>query len=103
MAEQRKKKTQFRLVFRRSNTLTTIVVVAAVTMCLLALLALKIGTAETRSRAAELRAEAAMLEDQQDRLELYIRELGTVQGIILIAQEKLGLVDPDTIVLTPEN
>ena len=49
-----------------------------------------------------LRQEAILLEQEQQRLELYISELGTVQGILRIAQERLGLVEPGSVIIQPE-
>ena len=56
----------------------------------------------TRDAAEELRQEAIGLEQEQSRLERYIQELGTIQGIIRLAQEKLGLIEPDSVIIQPE-
>ena len=101
MTEQKSKRPRFRFVLRRSKPLTTIVVVSAVVLCLLTIFVLKVQVAETNGKLDHLRAEAAALENDHSRLELYIREMGTVQGVILMAREKLGLVSPDTVILSP--
>lgn len=93
---------RFRLVFRRSRTLTKCVVLATVVLCMAALLALRGAILDTRNETEVLRAQAAELEWENSKLNQYIAELGTVQGITRIAQEELGLANPNVIVLKPE-
>ena len=87
---------------RRSSTITKVVVVIAVILSIAALLMLHFAIVSTRDTAESLRQEAIGLEQEQSRLELYIRELGTIQGIIRLAQEKLGLIEPGTVIIQPE-
>ncbi len=91
-----------KLVRCRSSKVTIVVVLVAVVLSMVALLALNsaIGTAE--ASAEDLRFQAFQLEQENSRLEYYISELGTVQGIIRIAQEKLGLIDPNSVIIQPE-
>ena len=91
-----------KLARKRSRTVTKIVVLAAVILSIVALLTLAVTIQLTRHETGELQAEAAQLEDVNSRLELYIEELGTVRAIIRIAQEELGLVDADSIIIQPE-
>lgn len=91
-----------KVVYRRSTALTKIVVAAAVVLSIAAILTLNAATDNTRQQTETLRQEAILLEAEQHRLELYIRELGTVQGIMRIAQERLGLVEPDSVIIQPE-
>ena len=81
--------------------LTTITVIAVV-LCIAALIMLQTAIVSTQDAAEELRQEAIGLEQEQSRLELYIQELGTVRGIIRLAQEKLGLIEPDSVIIQPE-
>ena len=91
-----------KLVFRRSRPLTKIVVLAAVVLSILALMALRGAILTTRENTEDLRSQAIELEQENSRLEQYIKELGTIRGIIRIAQEKLGLIEPDSIIIQPE-
>ena len=91
-----------KLVYRRSRPLTKIVVLAAVVLSILALMALRSAILTTREKTEDLRAQAIELEQENSRLEQYIEELGTIRGIIRIAQEKLGLIEPDSIIIQPE-
>ena len=90
------------LKYRRSSTLTKVVVLITVVLSLAALLMLGYAIDTTQSATEELRQEAIGLEQEQSRLELYIRELGTVQCIIRLAQEKLGLIEPGSVIIQPE-
>ena len=50
-----------------------------------------------------LRHQAAQLEQENSQLEQDIDSLGSLDSLQQIAKDELGLVDPDTVVLQPEN
>ncbi len=56
----------------------------------------------TRKDTEDLRQQAIALEQEQHLLEQYKKETGTIQEVIRIAMERLGLVEPDSIVIQPE-
>lgn len=87
-----------RLVYQRSQTLTKVVVLVALVLSMAALLTLGIARRDAEKRTAELLEQARQLEQENNQLERYIDELGTVQSVERIAAEELGLVDPDTVV-----
>lgn len=91
-----------RVVCRRSRILTKVVVLVAVLLSIATLTTLLLAIHSTRSQTESLRAEAAQLEHENSRLELYIQELGTIKGIIRIAQEELGLIEPGSVIIQPE-
>ena len=91
-----------KVVYRKSTALTKIVIAAAVVLSIAAILTLNAATENTRQQTEQLRQEAILLESEQQRLEQYIRELGTVPGIMRIARERLGLAEPDSIIIQPE-
>ncbi len=66
-----------------------------------ALLALGNLRADADAQVQALREQAARLEQENDRLEAQIEDLGSVDSIQDIARDELGLVDPDTAVLQP--
>lgn len=47
----------------------------------------------------ELRAQASQVEYENELLKQYTQELGSVKGVERIAQEELGMVSPDTILI----
>ena len=91
-----------KVVRRRSRLLTKVVVLAAVLLSVATLLTLLLVIQSTRAQTETLKTEAVQLNRENSRLELYIQELGTIKGIIRIAQEELGLIEPDSIILDPE-
>ena len=88
--------------YRRSSAVTKVVILIAVVLSVAALLMLHFAIGTTQDAAEEMRQEAIGLEQEQSRLERYIEELGTIQGIIRLAQEKLGLIEPDSVIIQPE-
>lgn len=56
----------------------------------------------TRQDVEDLRQQAIVLEQEQRQLEQYEKEKGTIQEVIRIAMERLGLIEPDSIIIQPE-
>lgn len=92
-----------KLVYKRSSNVTKIVVLCAIVICTAALLILGGAIRDAEARTDALRAQASRLEQENNRLSSLIDSLGTVAGIEQIAREELGLVDPDSVIITPSN
>lgn len=103
MAGRRNPFSRIRLVYRRSSTLLKCVVLTTIVLSTICLMVLRGAILEEQDKAEDLRKEAAQLEQKNKRLEQYMSELGTVEGIKNIAFDRLDLVDPDTIIFQPEN
>jgi len=101
MAKQTNPFRRFRLIYRPSSPLLKCVVLAAIVLSTAAILVLRSNLLSTIDQTERLRAEAAALEQENRRIAGYIAEIGTVQSVKRLAEEKLGLVDPDSIFLTP--
>lgn len=93
---------RIRLKYRRSSTLVKCMVLAMVVVCTAALLTLRFALLDTKQQLSDKRNEAAALEQENKALERSIAQLGSVQSVIELAGELLDLVDPDTVILTPE-
>ena len=89
---------RFQLQYRRTSTLNKVVIAAAVVLSSLTLLSLRLVRVEAEEKLADLRQQAAILDQRNDELRRDIDELGTTDSVRKIAQEELGLVDPDTII-----
>ena len=74
----------------------------ALVLSMAALLMLHGAIDATRKDTEELRQQAIALEQEQHQLEQYEKEKGTIQEVIRIAMERLGLVEPDSVVIQPE-
>ena len=93
---------RIRLVYQRSSTLLKCVVLAALLLSSAALLAMGHAIAQTRAETEAQRAQAAALEQENQNLEDAIDDLGSVDSVKDIAGKELGLVDPDTVIIEPE-
>lgn len=102
MAATQKKKRRVKIVFRHSSTLLKCVILAAIVLSTAAILILRSEIGRTKQEYDDLRGQAAQQEQKKLRLEDYIKEHGTVEGIKRYAGEVLGLVDPDTTFYDPE-
>ena len=92
---------RIRLVYRRSSTLLKCVVLGTIVVCTAALLVLRATLADQQQQQEDLRNQAAILEEENRELENRIDDLGSVQSVEQIAQDELGLVNPDTVILNP--
>lgn len=91
-----------KVVRRKSSTLTRIVIVTAIALSMAALLTLHSAIEHTRRSTEALRQEAISLEQEKQKLDGYRSEQGTLQEIFRIAQEKLGLTSPDSVIIQPK-
>ena len=87
-----------KVVVRPSTPLLKIAVIALIVLSMAALLALSWVRSGINARTEDMRQEAAQLIDENAELETKINDLGSVQSVQDIAQEELGLVDPDTVI-----
>ena len=71
--------------------------------CLVTALTLGIAIFTVQQRIETLRQKAAELQSDNALLQQYIDDLDSVQGIERIAFEILGLINPDTIIIDPQN
>lgn len=92
---------RIRLVYRRSSTALKLLVLSMVVFCTVALIVLGVGIHHTKTQTEQMRQQAAQLEQENSDLEERISELGSVQSVIRIAREMLGLEDPDTVIIDP--
>ena len=94
---------EVRVVRAPSSKLTKISICLAITFSMVTLLVLHAVTLDTRAQLNALRQQAQQLTEERDRLQDKIDKLGTLEGVEDIAKDELGLVDPDTVIIQPEN
>jgi cell division protein FtsB len=92
-----------KVVVRSCPPLLKIVLIALIVLSVTALAALGWVNASIRAQTQEMREEAATLLEENAELEEKIGELGSVQSVQDIAQEELGLVDPNTVIINPNS
>ena len=83
--------------YTRSHPLTKVVVITAIVLSMTAMIALRLTQEDIEAQPEEARAKAAALEYANRQLEEKKEGLGSVYSDMQIAQEELGLVDPDAI------
>lgn len=103
MADFKKIFSRIQLVKRRSKKLTVVMIVIAIVLSMGALTALHLSKTALENHTADLRDKAAHLEAENAELEEDIKQVDSVQGLVEIAEEELGLVQPDTIFFKPES
>ncbi len=86
---------------RRSSNATKLVVAVSIVLCMVALITLRLSMNDLQNRTEKLYNRAAALEQENSSLENKIANLGTVQNVMEIAKEELGLVQPDTVIFVP--
>ena len=97
MAEFKTPFRNIRIVLCRTKPLTKVVVIAAIVLSMTAMIALRLTQEDIEAQTEEARAKAAALEYANQQLEEKKEGLGSVYSDMEIAQEELGLVDPDAI------
>lgn len=103
MAKIKEKLKLIKLRLRPSPRSTKIMLIVAILFAMIALIALRMAITDLNNREEDLRQKAAALEQDNKDLQENIGILGSVQSIIQIARDELGLVDPDTVILGPES
>ena len=94
---------RIRLVIQKSRTATVAVIVAAILFSTVALLIFNAIVQTVNAQTDALRDQAALLEQENAKLETSIDQLGSVDSVEDIAKEELGLINPDSVIIEPEN
>ncbi len=102
MEKIRKLLKRVRFVYRKSSPLTKAVVLSAIVLSMAALLTIRLSLGSTQDRINALKDQAAALEQNQQQLEDKLDNKGSLEGVIDYAEDELGLVDPTTVVIVPE-
>ena len=93
---------RIRFTYRRSSSLTKVVVIVTIILCMGALTALRLSMNDLEKRTEDLRQTAANLEEANVDLQEDIDQLGSMQSIVEIAEDELDLVQPGTVIFQPE-
>lgn len=88
-------------VYRRSSNAMKIFVIVIILLGIAGLFVLRHATSVLEEQNAALESTAQQLEQENAVLEEKIGIQGTKQAVIQIAQEVLGLVEPDTVLIRP--
>ena len=97
------KRKKTRVVFRKTSPMVKVLILVTVLLSTIALVAIYASIEESNRRYEAMRQEAGKLEENNQDLSQQIEEMGTLESIIRIAMERLGLVLPDTTIFGPGN
>ena len=92
-----------KVVVRQSPAALKIILIVLILFSIAALAMLRWVHNGILAETENLRGEASALEHANTELAERTEELGSVQSIQEIAQEELGLVDPNTVILDPHS
>ena len=99
MAKRRKT----RVVFRKASPAVKVLILVTILLSTIALVMLYAAIEQSRQQYEDMRQEAGRLEENNQDLSDQIEEMGTLESIIRIAMERLGLVLPDTTIFDTGN
>ena len=92
---------KIKLVYRPGKTPIKLALLGVIVLSTVALVTLHAAIENGRDRLESSTAQAAKLEQENSDLEQKQNNLGSMGSILDIAEEELGLVDPDTVVYVP--
>ena len=97
MADFKKLIGKIRFVKVKSRKLTIVALIVAIVLSMGALTLLHLRMYSLHSDTEKLRQEAARLEAENEELAQDIDEVDSMHAIVEIAEEQLGLVQPDSV------
>lgn len=102
MASQSNPFSRIKLVYKRGNSVIKLVLLCTIVLSTITIVALSLALQDAKAQASNLQEQAAQLEQENQKLEEQIDGLGSVGSVEDIAQNELGLVNPDTVIIQPE-
>lgn len=98
-----REKTAVKVVSGKTSPVAKAAFLAAVVLSLVALVALYGAIDHLKDQYRDLRQEALELESNNNQLHEQIEDLGSLDSIIRIAMEELGLTFPDSVIFAPKD
>ena len=102
MAEKKNPLKNAKVVVRRSPAALKIALIVLILLSMAALFALRWVHTGILAETENLRDTAAELEEANTDLQQKTEDIGSVQSVKDIANEELGLVDPNTVIISPK-
>lgn len=103
MTNQTTPKRKYKIVFCRGKALTKLALLGVIVLSTVALIAIHNATQSGKDRLQNSLSQAIDEENRQADIQDNINDLGSPDGIENIASSELGLGDPDTIIIVPQN
>ena len=90
------------IIWRHSSLLLKTLVIVLIVFSMAAMAALGWVRVSIQNQTGQMLAEAAALEEKNKELNERIQRIDAVDTIQSIAEEELGMVTPDTVLIRPE-
>lgn len=91
-------KPQWKIVYRPGKTVVKIALLGLLVLSTVTLIAIRSAIVKNEAEAAALEQQAAALEQENQKLQQYNDQKNTDEGYEQVAQNELGMVDPDTVI-----
>ncbi len=82
----------------RTPNLVKVALTLVIVLCMVVLIGLRISTAHLEAKTDALHDEAAKLDHANSALNEKIDDIGSIQSVVDIARDELGLVEPGTVI-----
>ena len=102
MAEKEHPLKNVKIVARPSPPALKVVLILLIVLSMAALVTLRLVHNGIQQEIQNLKDEAADVEYANSELEQRLKDPDSVQNVMDIAKEELGLVDPDTVLIDPQ-
>lgn len=102
MEEKKNPQKKVKIVVRSSPPALKIVLIVLIVLSMAALMALRLVHNNIRSEIQNLESEAAAVEYANSKLDQRLEDPGSVENVMDMAKEELGMVDPDTVIIDPQ-
>lgn len=102
MKEKKNPLKNVKVIVRPSPRMLKILLILVIVSSMAALLTLRMVHNGLQLQIQEMKAEAAALEYENAQLDERLEDPGSVENVINIAREELGMVDPDTVLFDPQ-
>ena len=75
-----------------------VAIILVIVLCMGALIGLRLAINDLKDRTADLKNDAAHLIGENEEMDEKIDQVGSIQSVVDIAKEELGLVEPCTVI-----
>lgn len=103
MTERKWKIGNVQIIWRRSGTLLKALVIVLIAFSTAALAALWWVRADIQHRTEQMRTEAAAIISENEKLDERLKDMTSSQTVLEIAEEELGMVSDNTLLIKPQS
>ena len=102
MEEKKDPQKKVKIVVRPSPPALKIVLIVLIVLSMAALMTLRLVHNNIQKEIENVKSEISAVEHDNDVLDQRLEDPDSLENVLDIAKEELGLVDPDTILIDPQ-